>query len=173
MKYAYDPQRARAIVVAEMEKLGATLEDGKWYYRGRLVVVKVLIRNEDERRAIGQYFANQLEQLGFSVTRILKSGAEASPIWMGDPATGEWDVYTGAWISMNVVKEDARFWSFYAPGDRFPSKAYKPDPEFERVVKQLAQGDYTTAEERRDLVSRALELCMKDSVRIWLSFKRL
>jgi peptide/nickel transport system substrate-binding protein len=48
-----------------MKKLGAELVDGKWYYKGQPVVLKFLIRIEDQRRQIGDYVATLFEQLGF------------------------------------------------------------------------------------------------------------
>jgi len=100
LKYAYDKEKAQQVISAEMEKLGATLVDGKWQYNGEPVEIIVLIRVEDERRQVGDYVANQLEDIGFTVTRDYKTSAEASPIWIrGNPNDGLWHVYTGGWIT--------------------------------------------------------------------------
>ncbi|HRU94820.1 MAG TPA: ABC transporter substrate-binding protein [Anaerolineae bacterium] len=82
LKYAYNKEKAQEVISAEMEKLGATLVDGKWQYNGAPVTLIGLIRVEDERRDVGDYVANQLEDIGFTVTRDYKTGSEASPIWM-------------------------------------------------------------------------------------------
>ena len=44
----------------------------------------------------------------------------------------------------------------------------EPSPEFDHVSDQLARSDYTTIAERNRLFTRALELAMQDSARIWL-----
>ena len=86
-KYAYNFDKAKAVVDAEMPTLNATLgSDGKWQFQGKPVVIIDLIRTEDKRKEIGEYFANQLEKLGFTVDRQEKVRKEASPIWQTDPA---------------------------------------------------------------------------------------
>ena len=89
LKYAYNKDKAKAVIDAEMTKLGATLSGGKWQFNGAPVEISVLIRTEDERRAIGDYTAKQLEDIGFTCIRDYKTSAEASPIWLGgNPADG-------------------------------------------------------------------------------------
>ncbi|MEM4946982.1 MAG: ABC transporter substrate-binding protein, partial [Thermosphaera sp.] len=97
-EYSYNFSKAESIIREEMIKLGASYNstEGKWYYKGSPVVIKVLIRVEDQRRQIGDYVADLLEKLGFTVERIYKTAREAAPIWLrGDPADGQWHVYTG------------------------------------------------------------------------------
>lgn len=172
LKYAHNPDRARAVITEEMEKLGARLVDGKWHYKGEPVQLIMLIRTEDERREVGDYVASLLEDLGFTVDRQYKTAAEASPIWIGsDPNKGLFHIYTGGWVTTVVARDQAsNFNFFYTPrGLARPLwQAYKPDPEFDRVADRLARRDFKTMEERRQLFARALELALKDSVRVWL-----
>jgi len=173
LQYSYNFDKAKEIVTEEMKKLGAELVDGKWYYKGEPVTIIGLIRVEDERKQIGDYFANQLEQLGFTVKRDYKTSKEASPIWLfGDPAEGKYHFYTGGWVTTSISRDESdNFDFFYTPrGLPFPLwQAYKPSPEFDEVAKKLASKDYKTWEERNRLMARALELSMKDSVRVWLT----
>jgi len=172
LQYSYNFDKAKSMVTEEMEKLGAKLTNGKWYYKGEPVTIIMLIRVEDERRQMGDYFANQLEKLGFTVDRQYKTSAEAAPLWaFGDPAEGKWHVYTGGWITTAISRDEATvFGDFYTPmGWSVPLwQAYNPDPEFYEIAKRLYASNYTTWEERNQLMARALELSMKDSVRIWL-----
>ena len=172
LQYSYNFDKAKAIVTEEMEKLGAELVDGKWYYKGEPVTIIMLIRVEDERKEMGDYFANQLEKLGFTVDRQYKTSKEAAPLWLfGDPAEGKWHVYTGGWITTAISRDESDNFDFFytSRGLSLPLwQAYKPDPEFDEVAKRLVTRDYTTWEERNQLMARALELSMKDSVRIWL-----
>jgi len=172
LKYAYDPARAAAVIGAEMEKLGATLVGGKWHYAGAPVVVRFIIRVEDERRQIGDYVATQLEGIGFTTDRRYLTAAEAGPIWMaGDPSLGLFDIVTGGWVNTVVVRDQAAvFNSFYTPRGRPDPlwQAYTPVPEFDALADRLGRRDFATIEERLDMMARALELSMEDSVRVWL-----
>jgi len=119
IRYGHDPERARAVITGEMQRLGATLQDGKWYYQGEPVRLIFLIRVEDERRGAGDYVATLLEDMGFTVDRQYKTAAEASPLWIGgDPADGRWHLYTGGWISTAISRDQAgNFNFFYTPRD--------------------------------------------------------
>ncbi|MBM3190145.1 MAG: ABC transporter substrate-binding protein, partial [Chloroflexi bacterium] len=172
-QYAYDKEKAAAVITAEMEKLGAILTDGKWTYKGEPVNLIVLIRTEDERRDIGDYVANQLEDIGLTTTRDYKTSAEASPIWIrSDPAEGKFHVYTGGWITTVVPRNLAGNFAFFYTDMGLPYplwQAYENAPEFYDLAQRLDTSDYTTLEERKTMMARALELAMIDSNRIFLS----
>jgi peptide/nickel transport system substrate-binding protein len=171
-KYAYNPEEAERIISEEMEELGAELVSGVWNYNGEPVEISVLIRTEDERRQVGDYVASQLESIGFTAIRDYKTAAEASPIWInGDPAEGRFHIYTGGWISTAIVRDlGANFEFFYLPaGLGSPLwAAYQPTEEFEELATRLANNDFTTLEERRELYERVMDLSMEDSSRVWL-----
>jgi peptide/nickel transport system substrate-binding protein len=174
-QYAYNPDKANEIITAEMEKLGATKDaNGKWTFNGEPVTLIFIIRNDGDgtRLPIGDYVSNQLENIGFTVDRQYKTSSEASPIWIrGNPADGLWHLYTGGWITTAVSRDDGgNFQFYYTPkGLGVPLwQAYKPSPEFDALADKLASNDFSTLAERRDLFAQALELAMKDSVRVWL-----
>jgi peptide/nickel transport system substrate-binding protein len=171
-EYSYNPEKARTVIFEELTKMGYEYKDGKWYYKGEPVVIKFLIRIEDQRRQIGDYVADLLEKLGFTVERMYKSAREAAPIWLrGNPADGQWHVYTGGWITTAVSRDDADVWAyFYTPLGRPEPlwQAYKPDPIFYEVAAKLWNREFKTIEERQELMAKAAELAMKDSVRVWL-----
>ena len=174
VKYDYNFSKAREMIFEELAKMGASYNDsdGKWYYKGEPLTIKFLIRTEDERRQIGDYVADQLEKLGFTVERMYKSSREAAPIWLrGNPADGQWHVYTGGWITAAVSRDDADVWaSFYTPlGMPYPLwQAYKPDPTFYEVARKLWNREWGTWEERMELMRQAVPLSLEDSVRVWL-----
>ncbi len=173
LKYAYNKEKAQEIITAEMEKLGATLVDGKWQYNGEPVEIIVLIRVEDERRQIGDYVANQLEDIGFTVTRDYKTSAEASPIWIrGNPNDGLWHIYTGGWITTAVPRDLGDNFDFFYTPRGLPQplwQAYTPSEEFDKVALDLVNRAFKTIEERTELMGKALELALQDSVRVWLA----
>ena len=171
-KYAYDMDKANQIVTERMEALGATKENDKWTFNGEPVVLIELIRVEDNRRAIGDYFANQLESIGFTVDRQYKTRTEASPIWgQSDPAEGLWHIYTAGNINPNIVRDEGTNFSGYYTPRAGPSpiyQAYQPSPEFDEAALALEGNNFKSLEERRQLFETALRLSMEDSVRIFV-----
>ena len=173
IQYAYNLPEARRILGEEMQRLGARLQNNVWHYDNEPVVLIGLIRTEDARRDIGDYVANQLEQIGFEVARQYKPAAEASPIWIsGDPNAGLFHFYTGGWVSTYINRDLAtNFDFFYTPrGLTFPLwQHYKPSAEFDQIAERLSRSDFSTVAERAELFGKALELSMKDSVRIFVT----
>ncbi len=171
-KYSYNFEKGKEIIYEEMSKLGATLQNGKWYYNGKPVTIKILIRTEDQRKEIGDYVADQLEKLGFTVERMYKSSREASPIWLfGNPADGKWNVYTGGWIVTAISRDDSGDFGFFYTELGLPVplwQAYKPDPVFYEIALKLWNGEWKTWEERMELMRKGVVYELKDSVRIWL-----
>jgi peptide/nickel transport system substrate-binding protein len=172
LKYAHNPEKAVEVVDAEMAALGAEKVDGKFMYEGEPVVVTALIRTEDERLEIGHYFSNLLEDIGFTVDRQEKTSAECATCWIqSDPMSGCFGFYTGGWVSTYIDRNAQQsFGDYYTPlGWGIPLwQAYNNTDEFFGVVERLYNSDYTTIEERTDLMAQALVLSLEDSNRIWL-----
>ncbi len=172
IKYTYDVKKAKEIIDAEMKKLGAEVTGGKWNYQGKPVTIIIIIRTEDERRAIGDYVGKQLEDIGFTVDRQYKTAAESSPLWLSaDPADGKMSIYTGGWIS-TVINRDlaANFDFYYTSRGRTDSlwQAYKPAKDFDTVSEKLGRGNFKDVAERQQLIAQALPLSLKESTRVWL-----
>ncbi|HUG35547.1 MAG TPA: ABC transporter substrate-binding protein, partial [Candidatus Limnocylindrales bacterium] len=172
LHYQHDPQRAKDVIAREMERLGAGLEGGRWTFEGAPVRIIVLIRAEDERKRVGDYVANLLEDAGFRTERLYRTAEEASRIWIAsEPGAGGWHLYTGGWISTTIARDLAGNLSFYYTPRGRPEplwQAYRPAPELDEIAERLQRRDYRTWEERQELMARGLELAMRDSVRIWL-----
>jgi len=171
-KYAYDFDKGKAIVDERMTDLGAEKVDGKWTYNGDPISLKFVIRTEDNRRPIGDYFAGQLERLGFEVERLYKNRTEASPYWVqSDPAEGTWNIYTAGWISPSIDRDEGdTFSSYFAPrGFGIPLwQAYTPSTEFDDVALKLETNDFQNIEERRNLFEKALPFSMQEAYEIWI-----
>jgi peptide/nickel transport system substrate-binding protein len=172
IRYAHDPERARRVIHEQMEKLGASLQQGRWMHNGAPVRISVLIRTDDERRRVGDYVANLLEGQGFEVERMYRTPEEASRIWIaGDPRAGRWHIYTGAWLSTVINRDLVDNLSYYYTRRGRPEplwQAYTPDPELDKIAERLERRDYATWAERQKLFARGIELAMKDSARVWL-----
>ena len=172
LRYQPDRRRAEEVITHEMESLGAERRGGRWHYAGAPVTLRVLIRNDDIRRQVGDYVANRLEDIGFGVERMYRDAEESSRIWIGgDPAAGQWHVYTGSWVSIVVSRDTATSFDFYyTPRGRAEPlwQAYDPAPEFDEISERLSRGDYGDLEQRAEMMARALDLSMRDSTRVWL-----
>jgi peptide/nickel transport system substrate-binding protein len=171
--YGHNPDRARAVISEEMGRLGATLVGGRWHFRGAPVNVIFLIRTEDERRAIGDYIAGLLEGVGFTVERRYGTMAMLGPIWRTGPADpARWTVATHGWLSTVISRDQAGNFNFFYTPRGIPAplwEAYRPAPEFDRLADRLARRDFATISARNRLMAQALELSVRDSVRLWLA----
>jgi hypothetical protein len=174
--YAYDMTKAQAAVDTEMTAMGATKgADGKWQFNGAPITLIFLIRNDGDgtRLPMGQYFAQQLESLGFTVDRQEKKSSELSPLWIGsDAADGLWSVYTSGWGASGLNRDERTiFQEMYLPDSPqgIPLFTYNvTDPAFQKVGDDLANGNYTTLEQRHELIVQALPLALKDSLQVWV-----
>jgi peptide/nickel transport system substrate-binding protein len=173
-EYAYDFDAAKATIDAEMTAMGAEMVDGKWNYNGEPVNLIFVIRSDGDgtRIQIGDYVSNQLEDIGFTVTRDYKTASEASPIWNGtNPEEGQWHLYTGGWITTIVSRDQGgNFLFFYTPdGSGSPLwQAYRPTEEFYAVSQALNNNNFANFDERRELFATAMDLGLEDSSRVWL-----
>ena len=171
LKYAPNFERANAVITEEMQKLGATKVNGVWHYNGEPVTIILLIRVEDERRLVGDYVATMLERAGFVADRQYKTAAEAGPLWQSsDPNLGQWHIYTGGWVATSINRDlGSLFEDFFTPRG-YPYvlwQHYKPEPRFDEIADRLSRNDFSSMAERTALMAEALDLSMKDSVRIF------
>jgi peptide/nickel transport system substrate-binding protein len=173
--YAYNLDKAKEVVTTEMTGMGATMgADGKWQFNGAPVVLTFLIRNDGDgtRLPQGEYFATQLESLGFTVDRQEKKSSELSPIWIGsDPKDGQWNLYTAGWGSNGLNRDEKTiFQEMYLPSSQQGIPLFTlndADPTFTQVGDDLANGNFSTLDERHDLIVKALPLAMQDSLQVW------
>ena len=174
-KYAYDFDKAKSVVDAEMTAMGAEMgADGKWMYQGNPVTLIFLIRNDGDgtRLPQGEYFASQMEDMGFTVDRQEKKSSELSPLWIGsDPTEGLWSLYTAGWGSNGLSRDERTiFQEMYLPDSPQGIPLFTEnhvDPKFQQVGDDLANGNYATLQERHDLMAEALPLSMEDSLQVW------
>ena len=174
-KYAHDAAKAEAVISEEMGKLGAVLQSGKWIYNGEPVEIIGLIRTEDHRKEMGDYFADLLEGLGFTLTKQHSTGPDLLPIWCGsDPALGGWHFYTGGWIDTVIYRDEGvNFGFLYTNLGLGQTQCplwdeYRNDPDFYEAAERLWTCNYTSMAERRDLFEICIPKSMEDNVRMFL-----
>lgn len=177
-KYAYNFDKAKEIIDAEMPAMGAELgPDGKWQYNGEPIMLIFLIRNDGDgtRKPMGDYVSNQLESLGFTVDRQYKTSSEIFPIWQGTSAAdGQWHMYTAGYIPSGFASlrdERANLQQSYLNTSVQASEPFisnVSDPEFQKLGDDLAQGNFSSKEERDAMMARGLELALEDSLFVWV-----
>jgi peptide/nickel transport system substrate-binding protein len=174
-EYAYNPDKAKEVITAEMTGMGAELgADGKWQYKGKPITLIFLIRPDGDgtRKPMGDYVANQLETMGFTVDRQYKKSSEAFPIWQRTHAEeGKWSLYTAGYTPGSFPRDErANFQTSYLNTSiqgTEPFISNVSDPEFQKLGDDLAQGNFSTQEQRNQMIARALELSLQDSLFVW------
>jgi peptide/nickel transport system substrate-binding protein len=175
-KYAFNPDKAKEVIDAEMPGMGAELVDGKWAFNGEPITLTFLIRSDGDgtRQPMGDYVSNQLETVGFTVDRQYKTSSEAFPIWQGTTAAdGQWHLYTAGYIPSGLGSlrdESGNIQQSYLNTSIQASEPFisnVSDEEFQELGDALAQGQYSSKDERNQMMARALELSLEDSLFVW------
>lgn len=159
IKFAYDEAGAIEMINERMPELGAELINGTWHHANQAgemeeVVIIGLIRSEDVRTDIGNYFADQVEKAGFKVDRQYKKSAEASPLWISSPGEdGKFHFYTGGWGATGIDREYV--WPYAGhytdigwPTPRTRGYPDEIDDEMYTAAVDIINGSYATVEER-------------------------
>jgi len=174
--YAYNFDKGKEVIVAEMEAMGATVgADGKFLFNDAPVTLVFLIRNDGDgtRITMGNYFAQQMENVGFVVERQEKKSSELSPLWIGsEPSDGLWHLYTAGWGSSGLNRDEKSiFQEMYLPSSAQGIPLFLDndvDPVFQQLGDDLANGNFTTLEQRHDMMVKALPLSVQDSLQTWI-----
>jgi len=175
-KYAFNETKAIADIAAEMNTIAGVTAgaDGKWQFKGKPIVLEFLIRRDGDgtRKPMGDYVAGQLEKAGFTVTRDYKKSSEAGPIWQRTSVECQWNLYTAGWIN-NGIERDAKgdFQQMYLPDSVQgiqPFLSNVADPAFQKVGDDLANANFTTVQQRHDMMVQALPLSLQDSLQVMI-----
>ncbi len=150
-----------------MTAMGATQDaNGMWQYKGKPVTIIGLIRTEDNRKQIGEYFANQLVKLGFTVTQEEKTRAEAAPIWEGDVTKYTFGYYTAGWINTAIVRDEGLNFAEFGTGEvqNIPVfLKFQPSAALKTCGDALLNNTFTSMDQRATLFQTCLPLAMQES----------
>jgi peptide/nickel transport system substrate-binding protein len=175
--FKYDFIKAKRMITEALTKAGAVFKNGKWYYNGKPIVIKFMIRNDDPvRKQIGDMLANDLERLGFTVDRIYGDFLKAYQlVYSTDPGKYEWTLYTEGWGSSAMSKySDSLLYQMYSPffgympGWATPGFCNYKNSMLDKLGKALAAGEYKNKAERDKIFNELLDLGIKESVRIFV-----
>jgi peptide/nickel transport system substrate-binding protein len=175
--FRYDPAKAKKMITEALTKAGAELINGKWYYHGKPIVIKFMIRNDDPiRKQIGDMLANELEKMGFTVERIYGDFKKALQlVYMSDPVKYEWTLYTEGWGSSAMTKySDALVYQMYSPffgympGWQTPGFCNYQNKTLDKLGLALANGNYANKAQRDEILRKLVELGIEESVRVFV-----
>lgn len=158
----------KKLLTEALQELGAKKgNDGKWYYNGKPVVVKMNIRVQDERKEIGDIIASKLEEVGITVERNYVKSPHG--VYDGDPTACEWQIYTEGWLTTSLTKYD--FWQFVAFYSRYlgwiaPWGDYKNET-IENITNKLVSGNYASIDEFWKLLNDGVWLGFHESTRVF------
>jgi len=175
-KYAFNEAKAIADIAAEMNtikdvKMGA---DGFWTFKGKTIAPIFLVRKDGDgtRKPMGDYVTAQLQKAGFKIDEQLKKSSEAGPIWQRTSVECKWNIYTAGWSSTGLSRDDkGQFQQMYAPNSVQgiqPFLSNVMDPAFQKVADDLQNANFTTVQQRHDLMVQALPLSMQDSLQVFI-----
>ena len=172
----YDPERARAMVEEALTEAGAELVDGVWHYNGEPIVLKFIIRTEDERRDIGDLIAAELEKLGFQVDRQpMTFGPALDVVYGSDPAEFKWHLYTEGWgkgaldaYDFGTINQFYAPWFGAMPGWQEADYWNYENPKLDELGQRIYRGEYASREERDRLYREMTKLGIEESVRIFI-----
>jgi peptide/nickel transport system substrate-binding protein len=171
----YDPEFAKIIIENEMLKAGATMDDGRWKFNNRPIILKFVIRVEDERKDIGDLIASELDNLGFQVERVYHNfGPAIHKVYGTDPALHEWHLYTEGWSRGSAEKYDYATlnqmiapWFGNMPGWQEVGFYQYENSTLDEISKKIFTGDFIDIQERNSLYRMATEIALAESIRIW------
>ena len=179
--FQYNPALADEMISNAIEKAGAKKINGKWMYQDKEIQIKIFIRNDDPvRKSIGEILSFELEQLGFSVTKDFGDLNKAFVVVYGsDPADLKWNIYTEGWGGRSAfVKYDSvglaqmyAPWFSSMPGFNNPSYWNYKNDYLNSLTQKIYTGNFSSAQERIELIKNATIEGIKQSVRIFIASK--
>ena len=179
--FRHNPGLAEEMMSDALIKAGAEKIGNKWFYDSKPIEVIIFIRGDDQvRKSIGEILSSQLEKIGFTVKKDVGDLNKAFTIVYGtDPADLKWNIYTEGWAGRSAfVKYDSLTsaqmyspWYSNMPGFNNPSYWNYKNDYIDSLSMHIFNGNFTSAEQRAELLKKAASEGVKESVRIFLASK--
>ncbi len=179
--FRYNPELANSIISDALVEAGAKKIDGKWVYDDKPITVTFFIRNDDPvRNSIGEVISSELEKIGFTVKKDFGDLNKAYVLVYGsDPADLTWNLYTEGYAGRSAfVKYDplglAQMyapWHSNMPGFNNPQYWNYKNDKLDDLTQKIYSSNYTSYDERADLIRKATTEGVNESVRIFLAAK--
>jgi peptide/nickel transport system substrate-binding protein len=179
--FRYNPSLASSMISAAMTGAGATNINGKWHFNGVPVTIKVLIRQDDvKKESMGEMVASELEKIGFTVQRDYGDLNKANVVvYASDPKNMQWQLYTeeiggtSAFVKYNPIVPAQMYapWMSGMPGSQNPAYWNYQNDTLDEVTQRIAFFNFTSEEERNQLVNDAIKMGIQESVRVFVAQK--
>ncbi|MBV9178970.1 MAG: hypothetical protein JO297_18225 [Nitrososphaeraceae archaeon] len=178
--FRHSPEIAEKMISDALIHAGAAKDgsNGKWMYNGKPITIKILIRSDiPYRSSIGEAVASDLEKLGFTVIRDYGDLNKANSIVYGsDPQDFKWNIYEESYVSGGFAKYDpgvvaARYaaWNAQMPGNQNPAFWNYKNSTLDTITQKLQFGNFTSENERNNLLRAAVKDGIQESVRVFIS----
>jgi len=176
-QFTYNPTLAAKMISQALTTAGAKLINGKWYYNGKPIVIKFVIRTDDERKEIGDLLANALVAVGFTVDRIYITYRQVmQAVYANNPEDLKWQIYTEGWGKGGLDKWDSvTICQFGAPAFGWMPGRLNPawwnyhNKTIDELAMNIFQGNYTSKQDYIWLYRNATLLILHEAVRIWIA----
>jgi peptide/nickel transport system substrate-binding protein len=179
--FRYNPSLASSMISEAMIAAGATNDGGKWVFNGNPVSIKLFMRQDDPKKvSMGELVASELEKIGFSIQRDYGDLNKANTVVYGsDPKNLQWQIYTEefagprAFVKYNpaVPAQMYATWLSRMPGSQNPTYWNYQNATLDEITQKIAFFNFTSEEERNQLVSDAVRMGIQESVRIFVAQK--
>lgn len=179
--FRYNPEYANDVMSKILTEKGAQKTGGKWYYDNKPIEITIFIRNDDPiRKSIGEILSTEMEKIGFVVHKDFGDLNKAYVIVYGsNPSDLKWNLYTEGWAGRSAfVKYDSLGpaqmyapWFSNMPGFNNPSYWNYNNPYLDDITQKIYSGNFTSAEERKNLIRDAVSEGVRESVRVFLASK--
>lgn len=176
--FGYNPVLANAMIQNAMQNVGATKENGIWTVNGSAVEINAVIRSDDPtRKSIGEILSLELEKAGFIVNKDYGDLNKAFVVVYGaNPADLGWHLYTEGWGRSGFTRYDSvglaqmySPWFSLMPGYNDPTFWNYENSHLDNLTQAIYTGDFSSAEERTELIRQAVSVGVNESVRIFLA----
>jgi len=178
--FRYNPTLGEEIITKNLLDKGATKINGKWEIDGAPVEITFFIRSDDPvRKSIGEILASELERIGFTVKKDFGDLNKAFVIVYGsNPGDLKWNLYTEGWNKSAFVKYDSvglgqmySPWFSNMPGFNDPTYWNYQNDYIDSLSQKIYTGNFSSSEEREELIQKATVEGVNESVRIFLASK--
>ena len=178
--FRYNPALGEEIITKNLLDKGATKINNKWEIEGEPIEITFFIRSDDPvRKSIGEILASELERIGFTVKKDFGDLNKAFVIVYGsNPADLKWNLYTEGWNKSAFVKYDSVAigqmyspWFSNMPGFNDPTYWNYQNDYIDSLSQKIYIGNFSSSEEREELIQKATVEGVNESVRIFLASK--
>lgn len=179
--FQYNPELADKMISSTLEEAGAKKINGKWTYQDEEIQIRIFIRSDDPvRKSIGEILSSELEKIGFAVVKDFGDLNKAFVVVYGsNPSDLKWHIYTEGWGGRSAfVKYDpvglAQMyspWFSSMPGFNDPTYWNYKNDYLDSITQKIYTGNFSSAEERAELIKKATVEGIKESVRIFIASK--